>query len=144
MEKPGFPLPAQDLVPHRPPMLLIDQLVEGGDGGGTAEAVISSDHLFLDGDRLHDAALLEVMAQAFAAVKGLEDRRQGKTPAMGFLVGAKRMRWYLPAWVGDRLTVRIKKVGETEGFTLAEGKVERRGELLAEGTIMVYVPMERR
>lgn len=123
-------------------MLMIDHLLEGGDGKGKVETVVREDHLFREGERLHPAALLEVMAQSFAALKGYEDRKQGRVPAMGFLVGVKGLRWYTPAKVGDRLVVQVRGVGETEGFALAEAKVERGKELLAEGTIMVYIPRE--
>jgi 3-hydroxyacyl-[acyl-carrier-protein] dehydratase len=139
-----FPLSADEILPHRPPMLLIDRLVEGGGGEGLTETVIGRDHLFLEEGRLHPAALLEMMAQSFAAVKGLEDRKRGQAPARGFLVGVKGLHWYGQAEAGDRLRVWVKKVGETEEFVLAEARVEREGQVLAEGTIMVYVPQEAR
>lgn len=140
MEKTGRPLPAQDLVPHRPPMLLIDRLLEGNEQGGVAETVIRPDHLFLQGGRLHPAALMEILAQSFAAVKGYTDRKQGKKPAEGFLVGVRNLKVYASPQVGDRLSVTINRAGETDEFTWAEGTVQRGTELLAEGTVMVFVP----
>jgi predicted hotdog family 3-hydroxylacyl-ACP dehydratase len=80
------------LLPHRPPMLLLDRLI-GGDGThARALAVVR------DGGRLVEAgrglpawALVEVFAQAAALIGGLRAREEGIPVAQGFLLGTRRL-----------------------------------------------------
>jgi predicted hotdog family 3-hydroxylacyl-ACP dehydratase len=83
---------------------------------------------------------VEIIAQSFAAVKGYADLLEGKPISKGFLVGVKRLNIFGMVYKGDGLLTFIERVGETDEFSLAEGKVMREGQLIASGNVMVWVP----
>ncbi len=89
-EKPKLPCPAGRLLPHRPPMLLIDQLVERSEDRTTAIATTSlvEKHLFQDPDnKLSPEFFIEIIAQTIAAARGYDGLIDNEQPHSGFLVG---------------------------------------------------------
>lgn len=137
----SLPMPAESLIPHRPPMRLVDELVIWGVEGGEVTARATADSPFAAADgRLEAVALVELLAQAYATLHGYEDRCQGRPPKMGFLVGSRSVRIEQEARVGDELRVTIRTVAELEGFALAEGEVRRGADLIAAGSLKLWIP----
>lgn len=90
-----FP-PVRELVPQRPPMLLLDA-VHAWDGETlVCTATVGQDWLLLDGDSLPAAALLEVMAQTVAALHGLQGRARGEPVRVGLLTGCRALALHVP------------------------------------------------
>lgn len=136
-----LPQEALQLLPHRPPMALIDRLLSCDGDGARAEATITAGHLFAAGDGTLDAlALVEMFAQTYAAMQGFEDLRQGTPVKEGFLVGIRHLRVAGQARVGDRLEVVVRTVAAIDGFAVADGEVRRAGEVLATGSLKLWIP----
>ena len=139
----SLPIPADRIIPHRPPMRLIDRLMEFDRLQGVVESIIPLDGMFITEDgSIEPVAMVELVAQSFAAVKGYADLLGGKPVGKGFLVGVKRFRFPGTAYGGDRLLTVITRVGETIEFALAEGRVMRGEEVIASGNVMVWIPKE--
>jgi 3-hydroxyacyl-[acyl-carrier-protein] dehydratase len=136
-----LPLPAEGLVPHRPPVLSIDEVVEAAGGEAVVEARLRAESpLAEQGGRINGLAALEVMAQAYAAVKGYRDSLQGKAPGKGFLVGVRGFRITESLHVGDTLRVTVKTIADIAGFAVAEAEVTRRGNRIASATLKMWIP----
>lgn len=83
------PLPTiEALVPHRPPMLLLDSVDSYGRGWIKAKVFIREDSAFVVDANLPPIVLLEYMAQAVAAYSGLES---SGAPRVGYLVGVRQL-----------------------------------------------------
>ncbi len=140
MDELALPHDASQLVPHRPPMLLIDRLLESDGSKGVVEAEIGADFLFLDEQgTVETVALIEMIAQSYAAMQGFVDRNQGGDVRQGFLVGVKTFVEHLPARLGDKLQIELKTVAEVEGFAIAEGLVRRDKDILAHAEITIWI-----
>ena len=136
-----FPLPIAQLLPQRPPMLLLDRLISCTPTEGTADALVSPGNLFrLPDDTIHTAALFELMAQAYAAVHGYQNQLAGKPVSIGYLAGITRAIVHGAARVGDRLIVSVRQTALVQPFIRAEARVVRDGETLAEGELTLFVP----
>jgi predicted hotdog family 3-hydroxylacyl-ACP dehydratase len=137
----NLPLAADRLIPQQPPMRVIDRLTEYEGGEGVVESTIARDSLLVACDGLLEpVALVELIAQAFAAFKGYGDLKTGKPVSKGLLVEVKQFKVFAAAYGGEKLSIHIKRAGETAGFALAEGKVMRGIETIASGNIMVWIP----
>jgi 3-hydroxyacyl-[acyl-carrier-protein] dehydratase len=137
----SLPMPAEVLVPHRPPIRVIERLLKFNDTQGVVESYIHPDSIFGREDgSIEQVTMVEIIAQSFAAVKGYADLLEGKPISKGFLVGVKRLNFFGMAYKGDGLLTFIERVGETDEFSLAEGRVMREGQLIASGNVMVWVP----
>jgi 3-hydroxyacyl-[acyl-carrier-protein] dehydratase len=137
----AFPIPAKLLIPHRPPMLLIDRLLASNGQSGEVESVVRENCSFLtDNKELVPEALLEMTAQAYAAVRGWEVLRRGLPLPAGFLVGIGGFEFFSRAVLGDTLLIRVETLGELESFVVVGTEAFRGGELLASGKIKVWSP----
>ena len=135
-----LPMPADELIPHRPPMRLIDSLVSYSETEIGIEALPPSDCIFVGEDgMLAQAALVELLAQGYAAAKGYDDLINGRPITEGYLVGVRKLALTGAARAGERLFIRIKPVGSFEGFVVADGEIERSGEIIASGTIKLWI-----
>jgi predicted hotdog family 3-hydroxylacyl-ACP dehydratase len=133
-----FPSVAE-LVPHEPPMLLVDELLEWSADAALVGATIRAGSPFVSGDRMPATILLEYMAQAIAVANGMSDRQQGRAIGeLGLLLGTREFELCCDELaVGDALELRVVR-------EFADGKLARyactttrAGELLARATINV-------
>lgn len=95
-----------DLVPHRPPMVLLDEVVEHTPKEITCRVRLRPDMPFMHAGKQRCVVCMEYMAQACAAFAGMPKQSEGSRPAIGYVVGVRRMtlaRDYLAA--GAELTV---------------------------------------
>lgn len=137
----ALPMPAEKLVPHRPPLCLIARLLECDGHTGVVEAIIAEDNIFLKQDgSLPSLILAELIAQASAAVKGYDDLIHGKEIKKGFLVDIREMRFTERCHKGDTLRIRIEILRTISGFSVIKGQVEKGDEVAGSGTIKIWVP----
>ena len=69
----SFPIDASQFLPHKPPMLMVEQIVSVNDQekSSVIETTVRPDSLFLSEENtLYGEALIEIMAQAAAAQHG--------------------------------------------------------------------------
>ncbi len=122
------------------PMRLVDTLASYKDSGGLVETTIAADCLLVNTDgTLDEAAFVELLAQGYAVIKGYEDTEQGKGISEGYLVGVRKLRITGRAYAGDLLQVRIRTVGQFEGFAVADGEVVRAEKIIASGSIKLWI-----
>ena len=150
MENLELPLPAHDLIPHRKTMLLIETLLayDQGAGAGTILGGTKSDSVFTcedekgEGALVEEVVLLEMMAQAYACLRGYEDRLAGRPPGMGFLVGVRRFVCHRRVGVSEEVTIKVATTAQIETFFLAKAVVEVAHERVAEAELKIWLPPE--
>jgi predicted hotdog family 3-hydroxylacyl-ACP dehydratase len=138
----AFP-PIAALVPHAPPMLLLDAVTLHEPGRVRCAARVRPDWPFVEDGRVEAVVALEVMAQAVAAFAGLSGRAEGQAPRLGMLLGTRALELAVPHLsVGDALTVEAQHVFSDEALGTFRCTVERAGpagpERVAEATLNVY------
>lgn len=135
-----LPLEVENIIPHRLPMRLIERLLEVEGNSGVVEARVSADCPLISSTmKLEDVALVELLAQSQAAIKGYADLRNSKPVKQGFLVGIKKFVKLSSAQVDDYLTIKIENLAELDNFAVAAGEIWRDAELIAQGEIKVWV-----
>jgi predicted hotdog family 3-hydroxylacyl-ACP dehydratase len=129
---------ASDFLPHRPPMLCIDEVGEEGSGSVVCYTTIRPDFIFLDGDAAGPLVLIELCAQACAVVLGLEARRAGQPPAAGVLAGCREAELLADRLeVGDELTIAVERVASEPPLSAFTGTVSRLGAVIARVSLSV-------
>jgi predicted hotdog family 3-hydroxylacyl-ACP dehydratase len=134
-----FP-PIDELLPHTPPMLLLDALVELDDERATSVARITERSMFLTNGRVPAVLTIEHMAQTAAAFAGAGRRRRGLPPQIGVLMECPSMtlavEWLAP---GDELSIEAHRVWSSEILAHFDCLVRRAGEPIAEATLHFYL-----
>ena len=124
-------------------MCIIDRLMDTHAQGGTAEALIAPESVLVDENgQLDPAAAAEMIAQAYAAVKGYNDLHAGEPVKQGFLVGIRKIQFLNPVFAGDALRINVDTVGAISGFAVVKGQVTRNQEVIAEGEIKLWIQSE--
>lgn len=152
-----------ELVPHRPPMLLLDRLLAWDDEKVRCEVRIDAASPFFERatspvttsapSSAAEAGLvpavvgIEYMAQTVAVFAGLRARASGAAPRIGFLLGCRELLLFAEGFsAGDVLVVEARHVwGESEVGSFA-CQVTRQDDVLVSGTLTVYqgpLPEER-
>ncbi|MHB8707488.1 MAG: 3-hydroxyacyl-ACP dehydratase [Desulfuromonadales bacterium] len=135
-----LPAPAIRFVPHRPPMLQIDTLEAFSAEEAVVSAQIAAGNPLVDvQEGLAEVGLIEMLAQAYAARQGYADLAAGRQVREGYLVGLRAVRLHSRAKIGDRLRITLRTLMDMDGFALAEGTVTRDDDLLAAGTLKLWI-----
>ena len=128
----------EGLIPHRRPMLAVDELIGLTEDEAVSRTVIRPDSIFLDSrGRVEEAVLFEMAAQTFAA---LAAGRQKDGPEAGFLVAVKKMDLSGRPEVGTAIEVSAKVLSRVDDFAVIAGRAVQAGRLLAEGQLTIFVP----
>jgi predicted hotdog family 3-hydroxylacyl-ACP dehydratase len=137
--------PADDailrLLPHRPPMLMVDGLEDAAPGTFRARLTLRPDNPFIDGDgNLERAAYPELIAQCFAAGAGSSvGGEDGGERPLGFLAGFRDIVVLADAGVGDVLVTEVTVATTLGNVSVVDGIVTGPQGVLATGQIKVYL-----
>lgn len=131
----------ETLLPHRPPMLLVERILDVEEKTGLAQAQIPSDHLFLRKDgTLSPEAYCELIAQGFGVCESWRRVQKGLTiDGGGFLASLRDVQFFAPAHMGDILTIRTEKTEECFDTHIVSGEIFCRDKKLAQATIYIYI-----
>src|SRR5580658_879113 len=129
------PLPRLvDVVPHRPPMLLLDEVVAWDGTRVECRVVLRDGSPFVEAGRVASTLAIEYMAQCIAVYVGLQAYARGEPIPKGYLVGAREIS--LPAAgfrVGEELRVMATPLWGGPTLGSFECTVDRVGEVVASG-----------
>lgn len=134
-----------EVIPHRPPMILIDNIDEIGPDFMSAHVRITDTSLFLEkGKGVPVWVGLEYMAQTIAAFVGAEDKKRGETIKLGFLLGTRRFETKVSYFsLGEKLNIRISRVlqqNELGQFLCSIN--DQNNQELASAKISAYLPKD--
>ncbi len=129
---------AASLMPHRPPMLLVDEVIERQGDEAKVSAVAPTGGIFCCGDRVRPEFAVEVIAQAMAAVDGYDAIMAGDGERSGFLVGIEDFSWAMDILPGDRLLIVLQKMFEFSQVAIMKGSIVRDEVVVACGIVKVW------
>jgi radical SAM protein with 4Fe4S-binding SPASM domain len=134
-----LPADADRLVPHKPPMLMIDTLLAIRERASVSEMEVTDESIFLGADgTLEEASYAEIISQAIAAQNGFKNLENRKLRSEGLLLGIKKLEILGNARIGDKLTVHVYKVARYGEFGIIRGEVFRGADLIAKGEIKLW------
>ncbi len=134
-----FPIDARNLMPHQSPARMIDSLTTVAERAATATATILASNPHCREGRMTEAAHLELMAQAAAALHGYRNpaRSDGSAPR-GMLVGARDLEIHEPVRVGDELTIHLEKTARLGAFGIVTAEVRRGEKLVSKAELKIW------
>lgn len=133
----ALPVAAAPYMPHRPPMAMIEKIVQGG-VPHIVSAVIHPDNLFLQGNGILDrVAVPELVAQAGAVMDSFH--YDGRVRP-GFIALGHAIRFSRDMLCGDEIFIAFTDENLLENwFLLNFSMTNQRGELCAQGEVNVCV-----
>jgi 3-hydroxyacyl-[acyl-carrier-protein] dehydratase len=122
-----------DLIPHRPPWLLVDRVVDDGADGVRCEKRLSKGDPLLDLDGgLPELLLVEALAQAAAC---LNARTHGAH--RGLLVAVRGFAFHGRARAGETVALEVRQIAALGALRRCEcrARVVDDGRLVAQGEL---------
>jgi len=121
-----------DLIPHRPPFLFIDEIVEHDETALTARRLWRAEEDFYNGHYpgspiTPGVLLCEAVFQAGAAFMSLQSQAEGAGPGAGVPLLAKisDVRFRNPIFPGDEVLISVQKTEAMGGFTMMKGQIKK-------------------
>lgn len=137
----SLPCDASQLVPHKPPMRLINRLIKKADDINSefsvVEAIVPDSGPFLDNDRVLPEYCMEIMAQAVAAIDGYPPCNK-KSPATGFLAGIDSFSWSGYPEPGMRLQIKVRQILSFGSACVFSGSIIADSGPIAHGQLKIW------
>ena len=109
----GFVLrypPLERLLPHRAPMILLDEVLGDAAGSISCGVTLRADSPFVENRCVPAVVAVEYMAQCVAAYAGLQAFREDRPVRIGYLIGARLVEFSVDAFgVGEELVVQANR-----------------------------------
>lgn len=127
-----------ELLPQRPPFILVDRLLEFGMESSLAEFEVTGDCIFLRNGALSEAGLLENIAQSCAARIGyLYKYIYHKDVRIGIIGSVRNLVINALPPQGSLLLTRVEFVAEALGLSKVMAEVRTGDRLWAYGEIVL-------
>lgn len=109
-----------DLIPQRPPMVMVDTVFEADDHAICAALTVTEDNIFCCNGCLEETGLVEHIAQTAAALAGYETVSQHLPPRLGFIGEVKNFEWHELPRVGQTVQSSLEVIAKMAGVTLVQ------------------------
>ncbi len=130
------------LIPHRPPMRLVEEIVQVDECSIETAAVVRANWPTAEHGQVRTLVLVELIAQSAAVLQGWKERHDKEMGEGGLLVGipsAIPSRPTLP--VGTHLVCRVRISHGATNYLAFEGEVRDQAAVVwLEGSIQAFRP----
>ncbi len=100
-----------DILPHAPPMVLIDAITKHSATTAQCEVTIRAGMPFEHDGKVASVIAIEFMAQSVAAFAGYQPHIDGEPPEIGYLIGCRKMNFARSSLsVGEHLIISVERV----------------------------------
>lgn len=122
-----------ELIPQKPPFVMVDSLFEYTELTGKTGFVIPSNNLLVENGRFSEAGLIEHMAQSMSLHRGYQGFLAGQEkPKKGYIGAIKSIEIKLLPKVNSRLITNVVILKEIMGVTIVEAITRNElGEVIA-------------
>jgi 3-hydroxyacyl-[acyl-carrier-protein] dehydratase len=142
----ALPIPVCDLqefLPHRQPMIWVDQVIEVGEARGACLTFLRRDQNYFSSQGFRRSAYFEMMAQSYGYVRACQAvfqiAGQRSVPKVAFLAQIRKGRILadLPPQA-DNLTITVELTKELGPLALVQAKVYWQELVLARAELKLY------
>lgn len=127
------------IIPHRPPMVMIDRFTKESDVAGTGEKQFTPGNYGCENGFVLQAVLIECVAQTVAAQHGYDQLSEDNPKsALGMLVAIDHFEFFHSVPHNASITIKVNKTNEIGMFHLISGKILLGEKQMARGRIKIF------
>ncbi len=133
--------PIDDLVPHGPPMRVLEEMLDWAPGRARCRLAVRAHAPFVRAGRVASVVALEYMAQAVAACLGYEAYLSGGRIRVGMIVGVRKMDMLEPHFsVGDEVIVDVSRIRGDDEVSSFNGETKVDGRVVCSAQMTIVHP----
>ena len=130
---------AKENMFHKPPMLLVDEVLEESAGKGKTSFKIKNGNIFAGDDGVFSrAALIEIAAQSFAAVDKWQKMKKNLESSRGFLASVRNFEFFDDAKAGDEVICSVEKTDEIAHLHIVKTELFANDKKIAAGEFRIF------
>ncbi|HWC53014.1 MAG TPA: hypothetical protein VG676_05480 [Chitinophagaceae bacterium] len=129
----------QQYIPQRPPMVMIDDLLEASETHALTQLQVRFDNVFIDRNHLSEPGMVENIAQTAAAQVGYQCAMKNIPVPIGYIAAVKNLRIIKMPLENSVITTTVRILNQVLDITLAEGKIEQEGVVCCTCEIRIFV-----
>ena len=126
-----------ELLPQRPPFVMIDRLVSCDDVFAVTELTVREDNIFVEDERLTSSGLIENIAQTCAARIGYLNLNASGTVKIGVIGAISNLDIARTPKIGEKLETTIELISEVFQMTLVEAVIRIGGEEIVSANMKI-------
>ena len=130
-------IPITDLIPQRPPFVMVDKVLSCDNTDAITEFVVREDNIFLDDMKLSPAGIIENMAQSCAARMGCISRLSSGPIKIGFIGDIRDCTIQRQPDCHETLTTHVEVIEEVFNLTLANVETKVADEVIASARMKI-------
>jgi len=131
----------EDLVAHKPPMILLDTVLDWQSNFIRTDLTIRANSPFFCDGCVPSYVAIEYMAQTVAAYSGLKNKEKGNPIRLGFLLGTRQLKLVDTVFERNQyLIVEASSLYDDGEMGAFECRVLRDEQNVAEAVLNVYQP----
>jgi len=111
------------LIPQRPPLVLVDHLLEAHDHGCKTSFLIKEENIFIRDGKLTEPGLLEHIAQSAAARQGYLSQKSGQSPPIGYIGAIQHLEILGLPKINDNIVSKITIKNQIFDVMIVSGTV---------------------
>jgi predicted hotdog family 3-hydroxylacyl-ACP dehydratase len=135
--------PILDLIPQRPPFVMIDQLTACTGKSASGRLFIRESNVLCHDGCLQESGMMECIAQTAAAYTGYCQLSACKEVTRGYIGAVKNFVVHALPAVNTEIRSEILIDNELLGYTLVTGKIFRNTEVLAECEMRILLEVQK-
>jgi 3-hydroxyacyl-[acyl-carrier-protein] dehydratase len=126
-------------IPQKPPMVMVDRLVEIMDKTTLTSFLVRHDNVFCESGMFREPGLIENMAQTAAAGVGAKPGNSADKAPIGFIGGIRNLKidWF--PRVGQEIITRVTVLHEVFDATIVQGEVFLDERLIASCELKIFL-----
>lgn len=117
-------IPLNELIPQRPPFVMIDRLMSSDEVYSVTELEVREDNIFVENERLTASGLIENIAQTCAARIGYINLSSGQPVKIGVIGSISNLTISRTPIVGEKLTTTIQLLEEVFNVTMVLASIK--------------------
>jgi predicted hotdog family 3-hydroxylacyl-ACP dehydratase len=126
-----------DLLPQRPPFIMVDKLIHFDRIKTITEFLVKPDNLFFDEGRFTSSGLIENIAQTCAARMGYINHISNQHIKLGFIGAIRNLQIFRTPVADELLITSIEVKEEIFQMTLVDAAIKSGDELLVKAEMKI-------
>lgn len=129
----------QEYIPQRPPIVMIDRIVDISETRVVSEFHVKNDNLFMTEGKLLEPGIIENMAQTIAAGAGYRAKEKNEKVKLGYIAAIKNLNIHMLPSVGDILSTSVLIVNEVFSVTIVQAEVICGSTRIADCEMRIFI-----
>jgi len=128
-----------ELIPQRPPFVMVDSLLAVDENSCETAFYIPEGNILVQDGYFSEPGLIENIAQSAAAMTGFDVISTGQQPKTGFIAAIKNLKINKLPQSSQTINTQITIIDHVLDFTLISGKVYDNNDIFAECEMKIFI-----